>query len=31
MKSCQVKDLMIPLKEYVTIPDTMTLLEAFSA
>ena len=30
MKSCRVKDLMVPLKEYATIPETMTLVEAFT-
>ena len=30
MKSYPVKDLMVPLEEYSTIPDAMNLLEAFS-
>ena len=28
MQSYHVKDLMVPLSEYATVPDTATLLEA---
>ena len=31
MKSYQVKDLMVPLSEYATVPETATLLDAVKA
>ncbi len=31
MKSYRVKDLMVPLSEYATVPETATLLDAVKA
>ena len=31
MRSCRVKDLMVPLSEYATVPETASLLEAVDA